>query len=143
LGISIGISKAKSVEQFLAHSTSKFWQLIRCHLNEYEFHNSAWSERCWSVKHIWIGSTIDTDMATITMPRIGANEDSVDVDWRLPLSQLAHEALANRINMDFKRATAMIFNPEKRKSAQGSHKPEKHSTECGLLAAVGPWGITK
>jgi len=36
------------------------------------------------------------------------------VDWGLPMSQKTHEAFAERMALDFERATATILNPDKK-----------------------------
>ena len=116
LGIAIGERKARCVENFLANSSETFWKHIEAHLNEHMFSQSAWSEKIWQRNLIWIGSKLSVDLGQVVPIRVQSLEAAVVVDWSLPLNQKAHEALAVRINEDFRRAIALTHNPEKRKS---------------------------
>ena len=84
-------------------------------MNEHLFQCSAWSERLWGNKQLWVGSAVDVEFALVTQHGIPANESSVEVDRSLPLNAAAHNALGHRINVDFKRATMTVYNPERRK----------------------------
>lgn len=115
LGILVGEKKARTVEDWLLRSTPIFWQTIEKHWHQLPLRHSAWSEKIFQIRQIWVGTETPTDPSAITDVDPPAGEPSVTVDWRLPLSQEAHNALARRICLDYTRATAVVPNPEKKK----------------------------
>lgn len=121
LGILLGEKKAATIQNFLLRSTAAFWQTFKRHLDKHTFPNSAFSETLLQNRLLWVNSTVELDPSIIMDSTTGsANELSVEVDWTLPLSPQAHEALAARIVSDFDRITAVVANPDKRKTFRKS-----------------------
>lgn len=125
IGLLIGEKRAKTVERLLTQSTLSFWKSMETHFDEIIFTRSAWSERMWSSKYVWVGSVLDTDPNDITDNVVSGTEQSVIIDWTLPLGIIAHNALGERVPADYRRATATIKNPDK--------KTQMRKDDAGLL----------
>jgi len=125
------LANMRSSQDFLVRSTPAFWAAVDKHLNQIPFKYSAWSEKIFQIKCLWVGSGISADPTQITDVTPPEGEPSVIVNWRLPLTAEAHEALATRVASDYMRATTIIANPDKKKQMRKSQAP--HSIEA-LLA---------
>jgi len=114
IGLIIGSKRTRTMEQFLMNSTPGFWASIEKHFHEHSFAKSCWTERIWNNKNIWMRSTVEYNSAAVFQNTPPPEENSSKVDWGLPMSQKAHEAFAERMALDYERATATILNPDKK-----------------------------
>ena len=122
IGLLVGEKKAKTIENFLSLSTPEFWRSIEKHMLEFTFDRSAWSEKLWSTKTLWVGSTVAFEATTVQDIPSPTHESCFEVNWALPLSEMAHNALAKRVSCDFRRATAAIANPDKKKLCERARR---------------------
>lgn len=123
LGILVGEKKRKAIEDLLLRSSPTFWSIVDNHLDAVPFKFSAFSEKIFQIRNLWVGSEINSDPGTISENTPADGEPSVIVDWKLPLSTQAHEALGKRIASDYMRSTAVVTNPEKKKQFRKNQAP--------------------
>eukprot|EP00974_Lingulodinium_polyedra_P134186 11228310-Lingulodinium_polyedra.AAC.2 len=121
IGLIVGAKKLRTIENFLLRSTETFWNTIDKHLQSFGPLNlSGWSEPLLQNRLIWVGSTLELGHIPETVR--SSTEPTVCVDWTLPLPERAHEALAERLHRDFIRHSAIILNPDKKKSVRKSQE---------------------
>lgn len=85
------------------------------HLDSIALKNSAWSEKLWQCPSIWVNTEVAYDPNTLSDVNPPDKEPNVLVNWSLPMSAEAHDALAKRVACDFERATAVINNADKKR----------------------------
>ena len=135
LGLMIGKLTSRTIENLLTKSTEKFWEIHRLHLNEFLPRHAGITDNQLRNPFIYTGSILPLpDPTTQSDASKPEGETGVAVDWRLPMTAEAHNALGARLVADFKRATRIHPNPEKWKSCRADPK-----TLYGLRQALAFW----
>ena len=124
LEISIDAKRLYSIDGWLRKSTPEAHAYMTNMLKFESFMNIMAGDKHFSNPWFWVGSTADFAATSVCTDSPLPNEDSVAIDWTLPLSAPAHFVLLKRLNQYFNRKSMLVSKADKKKYRNKVDKTE-------------------
>lgn len=107
--------KQYAIKHWLELTAPKAKEQVELALKDGPFQHGPWGEQLSILKYLFLSSTMPMMALPDSMMVCAAGEETVLLDWSLPMTEVSQEILFCRIRLAFEKATAIVDSPADRK----------------------------
>ena len=143
LEVHVDEKRLYAIDGWLRKSTDEIRDMMTQMLKHESWSNIMVTDKVLCNPWVWVGSTADFAATTSATDVPITSEESVAIDWSLPMTQHGHTVYMTRLRLDFKRASMLVSAGDKKKYRRKMEKAEELRNMMCLASQLQPWVATQ